>query len=102
MNLFNLYLKRLRAKVPPDLPVKIRFVEGLERIAGDTAFTSKTDTHYLIEFDKKLGDDMAALLLVHEWPHTLAKPWDAREHHTNAWGAKHAKCWRVAVEDKAR
>lgn len=102
MTLFRLYLKRLRSRLPADLPVKVRFVEGLERIAGDTAFTSKTDTHYLIELDKKISDDMAALLLVHEWAHALTKPWESREHHSNAWGVKSAKCWRVAVEDKSR
>ena len=98
--LFNLYLRRLRARLPGDLRVVVSFVAGLEKAEGDDAFTTRTDKSYLIRIDASASDAYAAVLLVHEWAHVLAKPWSDPEHHSDAWGLKSAKCWRVAVENK--
>jgi hypothetical protein len=90
-------VKELREKFPPDLPVRVYFVDRLiEDDKPMLGLCERFDTHYRIKV-RRAPHPYALMILVHEWAHALA--WTSRTDHNNVWARKYSELYGEFFHD---
>jgi len=56
--------------------------------------------HFYIRIDRKLCEDVAILILFHEWSHALSWKDTRRHDHGQAWGKAYSKVWSRWVGER--
>lgn len=83
----------------PSFPVRVR----LRRMAtawGHCRLVGKgRKRHFLVTLDADAPLTILSETLIHEYAHALS--WESGWGHGRAWGAAYARCYRIAVEEKA-
>jgi hypothetical protein len=90
----------MRSQHPAAFPVRVvrrpmKKHWGLTSLNGPLKHRSTSNTHFLIVISSELPNQVAWMILLHEWAHALT--WDtsrdAEVDHDDAWGIAYAKLW---------
>ena len=99
---FDSALRRLRAKIPLGVELKVRTVEP-EKVKGlcGLCWIHEDPTSFIIEVSRELSPVAALDTLIHEYAHCLdhIKNGDCRKDHRNSWGVAYARCYRVVHKE---
>lgn len=100
MKSYKSVVKILKKFCPADLPVRVRRMNIPADRFGDC---DKIEDHYLIRISKKLKEEHAIFILLHEWGHVLS--WNKciainhLECHCNEWGKSYSKVYRIYLKE---
>ncbi len=95
MKYYRQVVRFLKENCPADMPVKVRRVKVPDDRFGDCG---KNDDHYLIRICRKVKEDHAIEILLHEWAHTLAWHKCSSEDHCNEWGKAYSRVYRLFLK----
>lgn len=92
-------LNKLRKDIPPPLPTQVRRIK-IKDEEDTIGFCEKRGKKFYIKIDKRLSEQMAIMILLHEWAHALSWPYcgSKEEDHGPEWGIAYAKVWRAYME----
>jgi hypothetical protein len=107
---FNQVVRFLKKKLPAQYKVSVR----RKFLSGDTAADVGLENHktkgkyFLIRIDKRLQNDAAILILLHEWAHVLTWTNDAewlkgeedwKKDHDRRWAIAYCKVYNTFYEE---
>lgn len=100
---FEKTLKLLKKKLPAPFPVRIKYVETLEKRGEFGTAELVDDKKFVITIDKTTCEDIAIDTLMHEWAHILSwtvgnnwKKW--QEEHGPEFGVAYSRVYQVVYE----